>query len=116
MDVLFGKVNPSGKLAETWPMVYEDCICSEYYGNPYKDAQYREGIYVGYRYYETAEVGVRFPFGYGLVRIVDVRRCFSLGKAALFAEIYEIIGKYFSEIEFFHRLLPKKSGRIITAL
>lgn len=65
-NLLYGKVNPSGKLAESWPMVYEDCICSEYYGQPYRDAQYREGIYVGYRYYETADVPVRFPFGYGL--------------------------------------------------
>ena len=65
-ELLFGKVNPSGKLAETWPLVYEDCICKGYYGKPRKDAQYREGIYVGYRYYETAGVDVRFPFGYGL--------------------------------------------------
>lgn len=65
-NLLSGKVNPSGKLAETWPMTYEDCICKEYYGAPHKDAQYREGIYVGYRYYETAGVKVRFPFGYGL--------------------------------------------------
>jgi len=65
-NLLFGKVNPSGKLAETWPISYEDCICKDYYGEPHKDAQYREGIYVGYRYYETAGVKVRFPFGYGL--------------------------------------------------
>ena len=65
-DILYGKVNPSGKLAESWPMVYEDCICKEYYGKPHKNAQYREGIYVGYRYYETAGIEVRFPFGYGL--------------------------------------------------
>ena len=66
VNLLFGKVNPSGKLAETWPIVYNDCICKDYYGAPYKDAQYREGIYVGYRYYETAGVKVQFPFGYGL--------------------------------------------------
>ena len=65
-NLLSGKVNPSGKLAETWPIVYEDCICKDYYGAPHKDAQYRESIYVGYRYYETAGVKVRFPFGYGL--------------------------------------------------
>lgn len=65
-NLLFGKVNPSGKLAETWPISYEDCICKDYYGEPHKDAEYREGIYVGYRYYETAGVKVRFPFGYGL--------------------------------------------------
>ena len=65
-NLLFGFSNPSGRLAETWPYKYEDCISASYYGNPHKDAQYREGIYVGYRYYETAAVNVRFPFGYGL--------------------------------------------------
>ena len=65
-NLLFGKANPSGKLAETWPLSYDDCICKDYYGEPHKDAQYREGIYVGYRYYESANVKVRFPFGYGL--------------------------------------------------
>lgn len=65
-NLLFGMVNPSGRLAETWPLKYEDCISAGYYGNQFKDAQYREGIYVGYRYYESAEVPVRFPFGYGL--------------------------------------------------
>ena len=65
-NILFGFSNPSGRLAETWPYKYEDCISASYYGNPHKDAQYREGIFVGYRYYETAAVSVRFPFGYGL--------------------------------------------------
>ena len=65
-DLLFGVVNPSGRLAETWGMIYEDCVSAGYYGTQFKDAQYREGIYVGYRYYETADVDVRFPFGYGL--------------------------------------------------
>lgn len=64
VNLLYGKAVPSGKLAETWPMVYEDCVSSSYYGK--KDAHYREGIYVGYRYYDKAERHVRFPFGYGL--------------------------------------------------
>lgn len=63
-ELLFGKANPCGKLAETWPIKYEDCICSDYYGQ--KNAEYREGIYVGYRYYLSADKNVRFPFGYGL--------------------------------------------------
>lgn len=66
VDLLTGRVNPSGKLAETWPFHYEDAPCSEYYGEPHRDAQYREGIYVGYRYYETSKTPVRFPFGFGL--------------------------------------------------
>ena len=65
-NLLFGFANPSGRLAETWGMKYEDCVSAGYYGNRFKDAQYREGIYVGYRYYESAEIPVRFPFGYGL--------------------------------------------------
>lgn len=63
-ELLFGHATPCGKLAETWPVKYEDCICSDYYGQ--KDAEYREGTYVGYRYYLSAKVPVRFPFGYGL--------------------------------------------------
>lgn len=66
MRILTGEVNPSGKLAETWPMKYEDVVSSSYYGNGNRNAQYREGIYVGYRYYEKAKIPVRFPFGHGL--------------------------------------------------
>ena len=65
-DLLFGKVSPSGKLAESWPMRYEDCPSAGCYGNGRKDAHYREGVYVGYRYYASAGVPVRYPFGYGL--------------------------------------------------
>lgn len=65
-NVLTGAVNPSGHLAETWPMSYEDCPSAGWYPAPGRDAIYREGPFVGYRYYETAGVPVRFPFGYGL--------------------------------------------------
>ncbi len=64
-DLLCGKVNPSGKLAESWPFVYEDCATAEYWRG-IKNPQYREGIYVGYRYYDKAKKAVRWPFGYGL--------------------------------------------------
>ena len=63
---LTGEINPSGHLAETWPMHYEDCPSSGWYPAIGRDAIYREGPFVGYRYYETAGVPVRFPFGYGL--------------------------------------------------
>lgn len=63
-NLLYGIANPCGKLAETWPVVYEDCASASYYGE--KDAHYREGIYVGYRYYEKAGKPVRYPFGHGL--------------------------------------------------
>lgn len=66
LNILSGIVNPSGKLAETWPLRYEDVVSSDYYVKGNRDAQYREGIYVGYRYYEKADLPVRYPFGYGL--------------------------------------------------
>ena len=64
-NLLYGKVNPSGKLAESWPFFYEDVPSSETYCKP-SDALYAEGIYVGYRYYDKAKMPVRWPFGYGL--------------------------------------------------
>ena len=63
-NLLTGKVNPSGKLTETWPYHYEDVISRETFGK--KNTEYRECIYVGYRYYDKAERLVRYPFGYGL--------------------------------------------------
>ena len=64
-DLLYGRVNSSGKLAESWPYRYEDVPSSEIYGKT-ADALYQEGVYVGYRYYDKAGVPVRWPFGYGL--------------------------------------------------
>ena len=66
VDVLTGKVNPSGKLAETWAMKYEDTPAYRRFPGTEATAEYREGLYIGYRYYQTAQVPVRFPFGYGL--------------------------------------------------
>ena len=64
-DLLYGRVNPSGRLAESWPVHYEDCPSASCYGKT-KDALYLEGVYVGYRYYDKAHKAVRWPFGYGL--------------------------------------------------
>lgn len=65
-DVLFGDVNPSGKLPTTHPLRYQDC--PSYINFPGENGKvfYGEGIFVGYRYYEKKEMPVRFPFGYGL--------------------------------------------------
>lgn len=63
-NLLTGAVNPSGKLAETWPLTYSEVPSRETFGK--KVTHYKEGLYVGYRYYEKADVAVRFPFGYGL--------------------------------------------------
>ena len=66
LDVLTGKVNPSGKLAETWVNAYADTPAKDNFAGQGRMVQYREGLYVGYRYYQTAGVPVAFPFGYGL--------------------------------------------------
>lgn len=65
-DVLIGKQNPSGKLAETYPLTYEDVPFGKEYPTTQRDVYYKEGPFVGYRYYTTAEKPVRFPFGFGL--------------------------------------------------
>jgi beta-glucosidase len=65
-DALTGRINPSGKLAETWPVAYPDTPAARYFPGMEKTAEYREGPFVGYRYYGTAKVPVRFPFGFGL--------------------------------------------------
>ncbi len=67
-DVLFGDVNPSGKLAESWPCEYSDVPTSSpsYFPGGKDRVEYREGLFVGYRYYATAGVRARYPFGYGL--------------------------------------------------
>lgn len=66
LDVLTGKVNPGGKLNETYPLCYEDTPACEYFPAKKRNAEYREGIYVGYRYYDTVQAEVRYPFGHGL--------------------------------------------------
>ncbi len=65
-DAILGKVNPSGKLNETWPLSLEDVPSSPYFPSKERTAEYREGLYVGYRYFESVNVPVRYPFGYGL--------------------------------------------------
>ena len=66
LNVLVGKVNPSGKLSESYPYKYEDCASAKYFPGKEMTAEYKESIYVGYRYYDTAGVEVKYPFGYGL--------------------------------------------------
>ncbi len=65
-DAILGKINPSGKLNETWPLALEDVSSTPYFPSKERTAEYREGLYVGYRYYESAGIPVRYPFGYGL--------------------------------------------------
>jgi len=63
-NLLTGKANPSGKLTETWPLALEQVPSSETFGK--KNPEYRESVYVGYRYYDKAKQAVAWPFGYGL--------------------------------------------------
>ena len=64
-NILYGKVNPSGKLAETIPLKLSDNPSYLNFGGGEK-VEYREGVFVGYRYYDTKEMDVAYPFGYGL--------------------------------------------------
>ncbi len=64
-ELLFGEKNPSGRLAETWPLKYEDVPSAETFGKGVNEI-YSEGTEVGYRYYNQHGIPVRFPFGFGL--------------------------------------------------
>lgn len=66
LRTITGEVNPSGKLNETYPLKYEEEPSAPYFPSKERNAEYREGLYVGYRYFETVGKQVRFPFGYGL--------------------------------------------------
>lgn len=66
MELLYGEKNPSGKLAETWPLRLEDT--PSYLNFPGVDGivNYREDIFIGYRYYDKKKMNVQYPFGHGL--------------------------------------------------
>ena len=65
-EVLAGRKNPCGRLAETFPLRLEDAPCYLTYGKGYDNADYREGVFVGYRYYTSRKMETAFPFGHGL--------------------------------------------------
>lgn len=65
-EVLAGIKNPSGRLAETFPLRLEDTPCYLTYGKGFDNADYREGVFVGYRYYTSRKMETAFPFGHGL--------------------------------------------------
>ena len=66
LDLLTGRANPSGKLTETYPEAYADVPSAPYYPAKQRNSDYREGLYVGYRYFDTVKKPVRYPFGFGL--------------------------------------------------
>ena len=65
-DILAGKLCPCGKLSQTWAKAHDDTPARANFGGEGRNVEYREGLYVGYRYYQTAGVKPAFPFGYGL--------------------------------------------------
>ncbi|MEI6877199.1 MAG: glycoside hydrolase family 3 C-terminal domain-containing protein, partial [Spirochaetota bacterium] len=65
-ELVFGEVNPSGRLAETFPLSLDDTPCRDWFPGGKHRVEYREGLNVGYRYYSSAGKPVRFPFGFGL--------------------------------------------------
>ncbi|MBQ3281462.1 MAG: glycoside hydrolase family 3 C-terminal domain-containing protein [Eubacterium sp.] len=66
LGVITGKVNPSGKLSESYPLSYDDVSSKPYFPAKERSVEYREGLYVGYRWYDKAKKDVLFPFGYGM--------------------------------------------------
>ncbi len=64
--LISGESSPSGKLAETWPFSYEDVPSYENFAREDRNIRYSEGIYVGYRHYDSSDIPVQYPFGYGL--------------------------------------------------
>lgn len=66
LDIIVGKEIPTGKLSESYPFAYTDCSIVNYADTDKRNLQYREGPFIGYRYYDTADVAVQFPFGFGL--------------------------------------------------
>ena len=65
-DVITGAYNPSGKLAETWPISYQDVPTAGKFPSQERTSEYREGLFFGYRYFDTVGEPVAFPFGFGL--------------------------------------------------
>lgn len=80
-DLVFGKTSPSGRLAETFPLRIEDTPCYKYFAQDGNVDEHRESIFVGYRYYNTFDVPVQFPFGYGLSYSSFVYRDLTVEKA-----------------------------------
>ena len=65
-SILLGEYNPSGRLSETFPVKYEDVPSAPYFPGKEATSEHREGLFIGYRYFDTANVAVLYPFGYGL--------------------------------------------------
>ena len=90
-EILFGIANPGGKLPETFPVKLSDTPCYQFFPGTYNTVEHREGIFVGYRYYETAKKEVLFPFGHGLSYTTFKYSNMQLDKARVTPETEEIV-------------------------
>lgn len=101
-DVLAGKVNPSGKLTDTWAKKYADIPFAKefsYLNGNLEEEYYKEGIYVGYRYFDSFGVEPRYPFGYGLSYTdftMKVRKVFAEGTRIHAKVLVSNVGKEFA--------------------
>lgn len=82
-NILYGGVNPSGRLPETFPLRLEDTPCYLYYGGENDESEYREGVFTGYRYYTSKHMKTLFPFGHGLSYTTFAYSGLRLGKTAI---------------------------------
>lgn len=80
VNVLYGNANPSGHLAETFPLRLQDTPCYLNYGGEHDKSVYSEGVFVGYRYYASKDMEVLFPFGHGLSYTTFAYSNLSVGK------------------------------------
>ncbi|NCA95635.1 MAG: glycosyl hydrolase [Methanomicrobia archaeon] len=109
LDVLMGRVNPSGKLPESWPLNYLDTPSAADFPGDGTNALYKESIYVGYRYFDTVNAEVRYPFGFGLSYTT-----FSYGNLELKYEFFEQKIQYI--ISFDVTNTGKKEGQEVAQL
>ncbi len=109
LDVLLGRINPSGKLPETWPINYLDTPSAANFPGDGTNALYKESIYVGYRYFDTVNAEVRYPFGFGLSYTT-----FSYDNLELKYEFFEQKIQYI--ISFDVTNTGKKEGQEVTQL
>ena len=92
LDILTGKINPSGRLNETYPVRYEDTPAFKYFPSEERNSEYREALYVGYRYYDTAKVRVLYPYrealyvGYRYYDTAKVRVLYPFGFGLSYTE------------------------------
>lgn len=106
-DLLFGRANPSGKLTESWPLSYSDVVSRDTFG--VRDPEYRESIYVGYRYYDKANKEVRYPFGHGLSYTSFAYKNLSVSGNEVTVEIENIGGVKGKEVVQLY-IAPKTKG------